>query len=465
LCESGDSVSRILYPVSCILYSVSRLGWLSVSDIALELVFIFLLLIANGIFAMSELAIVSARRARLEPRAEENERGAQAALELAAAPDTFLSTVQIGITFIGILTGAVGGARIAGAIQGLLEPLPVVGRFSGALSVGVVVIVITYFTLVIGELVPKRLALFNPEAVARTVAPAMRALSRIVWPAVRVLSASTNFVLRLFNFQPSTEPPVTDEEVRNLMEQGAQVGVFEPIEEEIVDQIFRLSDRTVSALLTPRPDIIWLDLDDSPDEIKQKVVDSRFSRYPVAQGNLDNIIGLVAAQDLLVQSLAGQPLDLGSIIQPALFIPETTPALVVVERLKQTRSHSALVIDEYGGVEGLVTLSDVLAAIVGDIPEADEPEDTDAIQREDGSWLIDGKFQIDEFQDLFEIEELPDVGEGYYQTVGGLVMAVLGRIPVPGDYFEWAGHRLEVMDMDGRRVDKVLVMRVADETE
>lgn len=435
------------------------------SEIALELIFIFFLLIANGIFAMSELAIVSARKARLEARAEEGDRGAQAALELATAPDTFLSTVQIGITFIGILAGAVGGARIAGALQGLLAPLPIVGRFSGPLSVGIVVIVITYFTLVIGELVPKRLALFNPETVARTVAPTMRSLSRLAWPAVRLLSASSNFVLRLFNLQPSAEPPVTDEEVRILMEQGAQVGVFEPIEEEIVDQIFRLSDRTVSALFTPRTDIVWLDLDDTPDEIKQKVVASGFSRYPVAQDNLDNIVGLVAAQDLLVQSLAGQPLDLRSIIQPALFIPETTPALVVVERLKQTRSHIALVIDEYGGVEGLVTLSDILTAIVGEIPEAGEPEEAEAIQREDGSWLIDGKFQIDEFQDLLDIEELPDVGEGYYQTVGGLVMAVLGRIPVAGDHFEWAGYRFEVMDMDGRRVDKVLVMRVENEAE
>lgn len=430
------------------------------SDIALEIVFIFLLLIANAIFAMSELAIISARRVRLEPRAEEGDRGAQAALELAATPDIFLSTVQVGITFIGILAGAVGGARIARVLQELLVPLPVVGQFSSALSVGIVVILITYLSLVIGELVPKRLALYNPEGIARVVAPAMRGLARLAWPVVRLLSASTNLVLRLFNLQPSTEPPVTDEEVRTLMEQGAQVGVFEPIEEEIVDQIFRLSDRTVSALFTPRTDIVWLDLDDSLDEIKQKLIESGFSRYPVAQDNLDNIVGLVAAQDLLVQSLAGQPLDLRSIIQPALFIPETTPALVVVERLKQTRSHIALVIDEYGGVEGLVTLSDILTAIVGHIPEAGQPEEAEAIQREDGSWLIDGMFQIDEFQDLFHIEELPDGGEGYYQTVGGLVMAVLGRIPVPGDHFEWAGYRLEVMDMDGRRVDKVLVVQV-----
>jgi putative hemolysin len=252
---------------------------------------------------------------------------------------------------------------------------------------------------------------------------------------------------------------VTEEEVRTMIEQGTQVGVFEPIEEEIVDQVFRLSDRTVNALLTPRPDIVWLDLDDSPDELTQKILESGYSRFPVAQGNLDNVIGLVSTQALLAQSMNGQPLDLKSILQPALFLPETTPALVVVERLKQTGSHIALVIDEYGGLEGLVTLEDVLTAIVGDIPEAGEPLDAEAFQREDGSWLVDGMYQVDEFQERFEIKDLPDAAEGYYQTVGGLVMAMLGRIPAPGDHFELEGYRLEVMDMDGRRVDKILVTR------
>jgi putative hemolysin len=434
-----------------------------VSEIAVELIIILALLIANGLFAMAELAIVSARKTRLEVRAEEGDEGARAALELAMAPDQFLSTVQVGITLIGTLAGAFGGATLAGRLAGWLNQIPLLASYSTSLSVFIVVLFITFLSLIIGELAPKRLALHNPEGIARRVAPALRWLARVAAPIVRLLTVSTNFVLRLSNLQPSDEPAVTEEEVRTMIEQGAQVGVFEPIEEEIMDQVFRLSDRTVAALLTPRTDIVWLDLNDTPEEIKAKVVESGYSRYPVAQETLDNIVGLVSAQSLLAQSLAGRPLDLHASIQPALFIPETTPALVVVERLKQTRSHVALVIDEYGGVEGLVTLSDILTAIVGDIPEADEPNDAEAIQREDGSWLVDGMFQIDEFQDLFDMKELPDAGEGYYQTVGGLVMAVLGRIPTPGDFFEWAGYRLEVMDMDGRRVDKILVTRLENQ--
>jgi putative hemolysin len=428
-----------------------------VSDVALEIFFILLLLIANGVFAMSELAIVSARKPRLEQRAEAGDANAQAALELATAPENFLSTVQIGITLIGILAGAISGATIATKLDALLEQIPALLPYSETLSVGLVVIVLTFLSIVIGELAPKRLALNNPEGIASAVAPTMRVLARITAPAVRLLNFSSDLVLYLFNLQPSNEPPVTDEDIRGMLEQGTQVGIFDPIEEEIVGQVFRLSDRTVSALFTPRTEIIWLDIADPPEEIKQTLIESGHSRYPVAEDNLDNVIGLVVAQDLLAQSLNGDRLDLRSILQPALFIPETTPALVVVERLKQTRSHLALVIDEYGGLEGLVTLDDILTAIVGDIPDSDEPLEAEAIQRDDGSWLVDGMFQIDEFQELFEIKTLPDVAEGHYQTVGGLVMAMLGRIPNPGDHFELEGHRLEVVDMDGRRVDKVLV--------
>jgi putative hemolysin len=431
-----------------------------VSNIAIELIIIFLLLIANGVFAMSELAIVSVRKIRLEQRAEQGDTGARIALELAAAPESFLSTVQIGITLIGILSGAISGATIGTKLGEMLGQIPWLAPYSDTLGVGVVVLVLTFLSIVMGELVPKRLALNNPEGIASAVAPTMRLLSRVTGPAVHLLSVSSTLVLRLFNLQPSSEPAVTDEDVRGMLEQGTQVGVFEPIEEEIVGQIFRLSDRTVSALITPRTDVVWLDIDDPPETIRAKVIESGFSRYPVAEDNLDNVVGLVSAQELLAQSLTGQPLDLKTILQPALFIPETTPALVVVERLRQTRSHIALVIDEYGGLEGLVTLGDVLTAIVGDMPDTHEPIETGAIQRADGSWLLDGMFQIDEFQELLEVQALPDVAEGYYQTVGGLVMAMLGRIPTEGDQFEWEGYRFEVMDMDGRRVDKVLLTRV-----
>lgn len=429
------------------------------SAIFVDIFIILLLVLFNGVLSMSELAILAARRIRLEERANAGERGALVALTLLDNQSEFLSTVQVGITLVGILAGALGGATLSSRLEGLLGQIPYIQDYSNTLSVGLVVLIITYLSLVIGELVPKRLALNQAESIAMTMAPLMQLIARITSPIVRLLSWSTDMILYLFGVQPSTESPVTEEEVRTMIEQGTQVGVFEPIEEEIVDQVFRLSDRTVSALLTPRPDIVWLDLDDSPEELQAKILESGYSRFPVAQGNLDNVIGLVSTQALLAQSMNGQPLDLKSILQPALFLPETTPALVVVERLKQTGSHIALVIDEYGGLEGLVTLEDVLTAIVGDIPEPGEQLEAEALQREDGSWLVDGMYQVDEFQERFEIKTLPDAAEGYYQTVGGLVMAMLGRIPAPGDHFELEGYRLEVMDMDGRRVDKILVTR------
>jgi putative hemolysin len=431
------------------------------SAVMVELFVILLLIAGNGVLAMSELAILSARKARLEERAMNGEVGAQAALTLLSDQNNFLSTVQVGITLVGILAGTLGGATIAEEVRGWLAQIAFLADYSEGISVALVVVAITYFSLVIGELVPKRLALNNAEAIAVTVAPAMKWLAKVGAPLVALLSRSTDIALKLFGVQLAAEPAVTEEEVRTMIEQGTQDGVFEPIEEAIVGQVFRLSDRTVSALLTPRTDIVWLDVDDTPTEIQQKILDNGYSRYPVAKGNLDNVIGLVSTQDLLAQVLSGQAFSLKNILQPALFLPETTPALVVVERLKQTGSHLALVIDEYGGLEGLVTLEDVLSAIVGEIPDSGDPLEAEALQREDGSWLVDGMFQIDDFQELFEIKELPTVGEGYYQTVGGLVMAVLGRIPSAGDHFLLEDYRLEVMDMDGRRVDKVLVMRVA----
>lgn len=429
------------------------------SGVVVELFVILLLIFINGVLAMSELAILSARKARLEERAANGEVGAQAVLVLLGDQSNFLSTVQVGITLVGILAGALAGATLASEVRSWLDQIAFLATYSETISVALVVIFITYLSLVIGELVPKRLALNNAEAIAITVAPAMQVLAKVSAPLVTLLSRSTDMTLHLFGVQLAAEPAVTEEEVRTMIEQGTQVGVFEPIEEAIVDQVFRLSDRTVNALLTPRTDIVWLDVDDTPAEIQQKILENGYSRYPVAKGNLDNVIGLISTQDLLRQVLSGQELTLNNILQPALFLPETTPALVVVERLKQTGSHLALVIDEYGGLEGLVTLEDILTAIVGDIPEAGDPLEAEAVQREDGSWLVDGMFQIDDFQELFEIKELPAVGEGYYQTVGGLVMAVLGRIPSAGDYFQLEDYRLEVMDMDGRRVDKILVMR------
>lgn len=409
---------------------------------------------------MSEMAVVSARKIRLQQRAEEGDAGARAALTLAESPGNFLSTVQIGITLVGILAGTVGGATLATKLNAPLSRIPLLAPYAQGLSVGIAVLGITYLSLVIGELAPKRLALNHAEGIATAVAPFMRMLAWLTAPVVHVLSISTDFILWLVGSRAVADSAVTEEDVRTLIEQGTQVGVFEPLEEEIVDQVFRLSDRTVNALLTPRIDIVWLDIKDPAEKIAEKVIGSGFSFFPVAADDLDHVLGLVSIKQLLTQSLAGQPLNLESALQPALFLPDSTPALVVVDHLKENYAHMALVIDEHGGLEGLVTLNDILEAIVGDIPEAGEQVEEEVIQREDGSWLIDGMMQIDEFQELLEIKQLPAEVEDYYQTVGGFVMAMLGRVPSPGDHFEWEGYRLEVMDMDLRRVDKVLVARL-----
>jgi putative hemolysin len=332
------------------------------------------------------------------------------------------------------------------------------------LAVFLVVIVITYLSLIIGELTPKQLALRNSEKVAATIARPMRTLARWAGPVVHLLSVSTEGMLRLLRVRPVEDQAVTEEEVRIMLEQGAEMGVFAPFEEEIVGQVFRLADRKVSALITPRPDIVWLNSSDSEEAIRAAVSESGHSRFPVADGQLDHVIGIVLAKDLLAQSLAGQAVDLTSVLRPALFVPESMPALEVVQRFKTLHSKMAVVIDEFGGVEGLVTVDDILTAIVGDIPESGEQQRPSAIQREDGSWLLDGLFPLDEFQEVFELRSLPEATTGY-QTVGGLVLAALGQIPAPGDHFEWSGLRVEVVDMDGRRVDKVLVQPVKTDAE
>ena len=433
-----------------------------VTTIGFELIFLLLLILANGALSMSELAVVSARKARLQQMAEDGNVGASTALALADSPGQFLSSVQIGITLVGILSGALGGATVAKAIGARLAEVSVAAPYADAAAVALVVIAITYLTLVLGELVPKRLALRSPEQVAAAVAGPMAGLARVTAPVVYLLTASTEFVLFLLGVRARDEPAVTEEEVRMMLEQGAEIGVFEPMEGEIVGQVFRLADRKVGALITPRPEIVWIEVDDSAEAIRDKVIASGRSRFPVAERYLDRVIGIVLAKDLLAQCLAGGPIELRSILRPALYVPESMPALTVVERFKETETKVAIVIDEYGGVEGLVTVDDVLEAMVGDISGPDEEGEPEVVQREDGTWLVDGMFPIDRFQELFDAGVLPYGTEGYYQTVGGLVMASLGQIPAAGDHFEWEGLRIEVVDMDGRRVDKVLVARVGE---
>ena len=421
------------------------------------MIFVLLLIIANGLFSMSEIAVVSARKARLQTQAADGDPSAQAALELADDPENFLSTVQVGITLIGILAGAVGGETIASQIAPYFENVPYIGAYSATVSLVIVVGIITYLQLVIGELTPKQIGLNNAERIAKMVARPMQILSRIATPLVWLLTVSTHGVIRLLRIQPPDDPPVTREEVQMMMVQGTEVGVFEPIKEKMVDQVFRLGDRRINDLMTPRPEVIALDLELPIEEITDRIIETGHSRYPIVRGDEDNIVGIVLARDLLSQSLSKEPVNLEAIMRPALIVPEGIPVLDVLERFKSDRSQIAIVIDEYGELQGLMTFNDMLEEIVGDVPEPGDPPDPEAITRPDGSWLIDGLFPIDDFKELFKIKELPDESENYYQTLGGFMMTFLSRIPEAGDRFEWEQFTFEVVDMDWRRVDKVLV--------
>lgn len=421
------------------------------------MIIVLLLIIANGIFALAEISVVSARKARLQQQANEGKRGARLALQLANDSGDFLSTVQIGITLIGILAGVFGGQTIARQLSPLLADLPIIGPYSESVSLGIVVVVITYLSLVIGELVPKQIGLNNPERIASLIAQPMLVLAKLTLPLVRLLSLSTGLVLRLLRIEPTDDPPVTVEELQILVQQGAESGVLTPINEEMVEQVFRLSEQRVNALMTDRTDIVWLDLDDSLEINREKIVGSGHSRFPVTRGEADNILGIVFVKDLLAQCLSDKTLDLEGAIQPALFVPEGLPVLELLERFKEAKTQIAFVLDEHGGVEGLLTFNDMLETIVGDVPEIHDPADPTATKREDGSWLVDGKMLIDDFKMLFNIDEMPEEEKNFYQTLGGFVMFQLGRIPQAGDGFEWDGFGFEVMDMDWRRVDKVLL--------
>jgi putative hemolysin len=423
----------------------------------LELVFLFLLIVANGIFAMSEIAVVSARKARLQQWAEGGDASAQTALALANAPERFLSTVQIGITLVGIFAGAFGGATVAEKLEVILNTIPWLAPYSAALSVTVVVVVITYLSLVIGELTPKRIALTNAERIACTVAPFMNTLSRFTSPIVSFLSWSSELLFRLMGIKETEEPAVTEDEVRILLRQGAEVGVFEATEQQIVERVFRLNDRTAHTLMTPRREVVWFNLTDDWAAIRTKLAQSYYPDFPVADGGLDQVVGMVQAKTLLEQALADAPLDLRALMTPPLFLPESMSVLDILDRFRTTGAEAALVIDEYGGLDGMIHALDIMAGLAGTLDHDHATGDVAIVQREDGSWLIDGQFPIDDFKARFAIKALPEEATIGYQTVGGFVMAFLERIPATGDQFQWNEWQFEIVDMDGNRVDKLLV--------
>jgi putative hemolysin len=427
-------------------------------NVEFELVAIFLLILANGVFAMSEIALVAVRKSRLQAWAEKGNRKARAAVELAKNPNQFFSTVQIGITLVGILAGAFAGRTLARELASYLAAVPGVRVYNDAVAVGTVVVGITYFTVIFGELVPKRIAVSHAETISMLMAKPMLLLSRLSSPLVWLLTASTDLIFRLFGSRPAPEPPVTDEEIKALVQQGTAAGVFEASEQDMIEAVISLGDKSARALMTPRTQIVWLDVSDSLERIRTKITESGHSRFPVCSGSLDNVIGITQAKDLLGSCLHGQSIHLSASVQQPVFVPRTMTALQVLEHIKRSGTHLVLVVDEYGGVEGLLTHHDVLEAIAGEIPFDEKGTDPRrAVQRPDGSWLLDGMLAIDEFKEIFHLDSLPGENKDAYQTLGGFLFTQLGRVPTVADHFDWANLRFEIVDMDGKRIDKVLV--------
>jgi putative hemolysin len=426
----------------------------------MEVLFLAVLIVLNGVFALSEIAVVSARKTRLQQWADEGRSSAAVALRLANEPGRFLSTIQVGITTIGVLSGAVAVASVAQPLAAGLAQVPVLAPYSEGFAIGIVVLVVTYLSVVIGELVPKRLALIDPEAIASVIALPMEWLSRVASPLVRFFNLSSEAVLRLVGARQAAGSPVTEEEIKVLMEQGTEAGVFEESEQALVSNILRLDEQRVGAIMTPRVDIFFLDLEEPYEENRKRLFDCAHSRMPVCKGGLDNVLGVLESKALMRQCLRGDSIDFTTALARPLYVPNSISSMDLLETFKRTRMHVALVVDEYGEVQGLVTMNDVLEAIVGGIPSAEAAGDEEAVCREDGSWLLDGMLSLDRFKEIFELEELEEEDTGNFHTLGGFVMLRLGRVPAVGDRFEWNGLRFEVMDMDRNRVDRMLVSRL-----
>lgn len=432
----------------------------------MDLLLLFVLILINGVFAMSEIAVVTSRKARLQNLADDGSTGAKAALSLHQEPSSFLSTIQVGITSVGILSGAIGEAALADPLSAWLAGLPVLENYAHGIALTITVIALTYFSVVVGELVPKRLALLAPEAIATLIARPMQALARFTHPLVVLLSGSCTAILSVLGARRKEEPPVTDDEIKVMMEQGAEAGVFHEGEQALVSNVLRLDDLRIPAIMTPRRDMFVIDLDEGEAVVRQRIVETEFTRMIVCRDGLDHILGVLQTGDLLRRVMPGHAVttqDIEAVLSPPLYIPESVTTAQLLEHFRNARLQFALIVDEYGEVEGMVTMTDVLAAIVGDISFPSTAEDRDMIQREDGSWLVDGDVILERIKSVLNIDdELPGEGSQTFHTLGGLVMHMLGRIPVPSDHAEAAGWRIEVVDMDRNRVDKVLMTKLPE---
>jgi putative hemolysin len=422
----------------------------------LEIVVVVLLIFVNGLLAMSELALVSSRRSRLKQLADQGKRGARSALRLIEDPGNFLSTVQIGITLVGILAGAFGGATLADRLGDWFDSFPALAPHGDRIAIGLVVLVITYLSLIIGELVPKGIALSNPERVASLVAQPMHQLARLAAPGVWVLRTSTDAVLRLLRLSGSRSDTVTEDEVKSLIAEGTRTGVFAPQEHRMIEGVLRLADRPVRVVMTPRAAVVWIDVTAGREELREVAEVSSFSSLLVCENAIDNAVGILNTKDALPPALRGEPIEVRALMAPVLVVPDQTSVLQLLDRFRREGIHMAVVVDEYGTTEGVATLTDVLESIAGDLPELGEFTEAPVVQREDGSWLVAASLPFDEFADRFALHGRQD---GFH-TVAGFVLHRLGRLPEAGESFRYEDLRIEVVDMDGRRVDRVLVQRL-----
>ncbi|MGC4232399.1 MAG: hemolysin family protein [Niabella sp.] len=418
----------------------------------MELLIIALLILLNGVFSMAEIALVSARKARLEAQANKGDKKAREALKLANHPDHFLSTVQIGITLIGILTGLYSGDNITDDIEGFVKNIPVFAPYSRGIASTLVVIVITYFTLVFGELIPKRIGLSSPESIAKIMAGPMRIVSWITFPFIWLLTQSTKLITRIFNIR-SDNNQVTEEEIKAIINEGTEQGTLEETEQEIIERVFHLSDRNITSLMTHRSDIVWFSTTDIEETIKEKILKEPHSIYPVCEGEIDNIKGVISLKDLYTNK---DNIPFKDLMRPALFVPDNNTAFKVMEKFKESQLHSCFIVDEYGSVLGMITLKDILEAIIGDMPQQDDDE-YEVIRRDDGTFLVDGQLPFYDFLSYFDKADWMNEGEQEFDTIAGFILHKLKRIPIASDKLEWNGFDFEIMDMDGHRIDKVLV--------
>jgi putative hemolysin len=431
----------------------------------MEIAILIGLILLNGLFAMSEIALLTARRARLQRLADGGDTSAAAAIQLGADPTRFLSTVQIGMTSIGILNGILGEATFSKPFSVWLERVGIENPASEYVATGLVVVTITYFTIVLGELVPKRLGQISPEPIARLVARPMQWLATMNKPFVKLLSGSTQLVLRTFGVKESTEPSVTQEEINLMLAEGSSAGVIEHHEHQMVRNVFRLDDRQIASLMVPRSDIVYFDVDEPLEENLKRFENSDHSRFPVVRGGWEEVLGVANARQLLAQTLRGETPNPTENMLPAVYVPESLTGMELLDNFKNSGVQLAFIIDEYGEVQGIVTLQDVMEAITGEF-KTHRVEDQWAVQREDGSWLLDGLIPIPELKDRLSLKGVPEEERGRYNTLSGMLMLLLGRLPQTTDRCEWEDWILEIVDLDGKRIDKVLAMRKSvDETD